>query len=238
MSFNPLDGTVIGILVFFMIYGIFKGFIKPVISLVSWGVALTLIYLFSGQLGDVLMSTSMGGWISPMLEGTTESLGDYMSSVIVEVNGEWVFLAGGATIQSVLEQSLLIPNFMITSIMSNLQAGALSLSVNAALLSSVGQVAATLMIALSTGIVFFLFKVLVCRSIKGKRVGAVNRTFGALLYLAMGVFFIFFSFVIIEFVVGFFNTPIAEQIKKMLNEGFLTKYITQYNPITMLINLI
>ena len=67
--------------------------------------------------------------------------------------------------------------------------------------------------------------------------GALNRTFGSLLYLIMGAFFIFFSFILLDFIVGFFDTEIANQIKDMLNNGMLTQYITKYNPITMLIGV-
>ena len=237
MTFNPLDGTVIGLLVAFIIYGALKGSVKPIISLVSWGSAIALIYLFSAQLGEVLMSTSMGDWISGMLSGVTEGLGDTFDKEIILKDGVWIIAGTATTVESVLQGSLVVPGFMISSIMSSLAPGALSASVTTALVSSIGQVTAALMIALATGTVFFLFKVLVCRSIKGKRMGALNRTFGSLLYLIMGAFFIFFSFILLDFIVGFFDTEIANQIKDMLNNGMLTQYITKYNPITMLIGV-
>lgn len=63
MSINYIDIAIIMLMVLFMIVGIFKGFLRPLITLIGLGGAVALIYFYAEPFGGII-----GGW------GLTEAL--------------------------------------------------------------------------------------------------------------------------------------------------------------------
>ena len=238
MKFNPLDITVLVIIVLFFIYGIMKGFIKPCISLVGWGVAIALIYFVAAKFGEMLMGTAVGTWVESLVGKTTGILGNSRDFTVVNVGGEWVFAHDNSSVIALLESKLILPNFLVENIMANMTVGTLEVNVISSLKAYAGQFLASVIILVGTGIIFFVIKIFVGRAIYGRPVGVVNRILGSILYLAIGVMFVFLAFSIMNAVIGMFNTETAINISKMMNEGFLTQYIMKYNPIDMIFNLI
>ena len=235
MVFNTVDIIVLVVVVLFFLYGLMRGFIRPIITILGLGVAAALIYFLSASFGELLIDTSLGEWIESMLMKTTGILGSEKDFTVVLVGEEWVFSHNGESVITMLQSNVMYPSFMIDSIMANMTAGTLEMNIVKSLNIYFMQFIAGLIILVAVMIIFFIINIFAGRAIYKTKIGVVNRMLGSVLYLGIGVLFIFIAFTITSTVVGMLGNETGDSILEMMNNGMISKYITLYNPITMLL---
>lgn len=71
---NYVDIAVIVVAALFLIIGLFKGFVKPLVSLLGWGGSFAGIYFFAGKISDLLLQTKLGDWMTEQMLKVTSDL--------------------------------------------------------------------------------------------------------------------------------------------------------------------
>lgn len=178
-----LDLVIAAIIVLYFLWGIIKGFAKPLTGIISWGVAIAAIYFGGKLIGDIFL-TQLG------LEEVVRSV----INVITE---------SGITVSD--------PDLVV---------------------KYVGLIIASVIIILVVKIITFIINIFIKKARKPYKKTALDRSFGAILNTIKGAFVIC---LVLSVVVAIANIAIPE-INDFINTSTVTKYIVQYNPVTMLFN--
>ena len=176
------DLAIAAILVLYFLWGFFKGFVKPLTALISWGVIILLVYFGGKYLGDLIVSKTG-------LEPT-----------ILEL------------LQKFIDAQLAID-----------------------IMNYVKLFIAAICIFIVVKLITCIINIIIKRARRAHRKSALDRLFGGLLNLIKGALWVCIILAIL--------VPIAEvlniaEITNMVNGSTITKYIVQYNPVTLLFNAI
>lgn len=182
MILNYVEIAVIAIMALFIIVGIFKGFWKPFMSLIGWGISVASIYFFGGKLANLINPTSFGNWIR-----------GFVGKIIENVD--------------IVEK---VTNYIILGIVA---------------------VAIVLVVSIIVAIINIILK----NSLFMKRKGFWDRFFGALLYIVKGALFVF---IVLALLMPILDALKQTEIINMINEGKFSRYLVEYNPITLLFQAI
>ena len=176
------DLAIAAILVLYFLWGFFKGFVKPLTALISWGVIILVFYFGGSFIGD--------------------------------------FLIGKTGIEPFILN--ILQNFMDAQAASSI-------------MKYIGLGLAAICIFIVVKLITFIINIIIKRSIKAHRKTALDIVFGGLLNIIKGALWVCIILAILIPIAQKFN---IQEVTNMINGSTVTKYIVQYNPITMLVNLI
>lgn len=63
-----VDIAVLAIAALFIIIGLVKGFIKPLVSVIGWGLSFAGIYFFAGKISSILLGTGLNGILTGLVQ--------------------------------------------------------------------------------------------------------------------------------------------------------------------------
>lgn len=239
-AINYFDIAIIAFLLLFLIVGIFKGFIRPMITLVGLGGAIALIYFFSDQFGQILMNSFIGGFLTEPVANMVGKLGESASLTVVESANGLVLAGTNILISDAITEALGVPSFMAVAIAANMSAGS-TLGEQATLLVNkyIGIIMASLIILIGMIILIIIIKSILKRHVDFTAIKAIDKVFGGLIYLVVGAVLVFTILSLFSYILPMINHPVVDEIEAMMvKEKSLTPYLVQYNPITMIINMI
>ncbi len=176
------DLAIAAILVLYFLWGLFKGFAKPLTAIISWAVIILLVYFGGNFLGDLIIGrTGLEPKVLELLQNFVDA-----------------------------QQALAIVKY-------------------------VGIAIAAVCIFIVVKLITFIINIVIKRARRAHRKSALDRIFGGLLNLIKGALWVCIILAILA--------PLAEilgiaEISNMISGSTVTKYIVQYNPITLLFNVI
>ena len=176
------DLAIAAILVLYFLWGLFKGFAKPLTAIISWAVIILLVYFGGNFLGELIVGrTGLEPKVLELLQNFVDA-----------------------------QQALAIVKY-------------------------VGLAIAAVCIFIVVKLITFIINIIIKRARRAHRKSALDRLFGGLLNLIKGALWVCIILAIL--------VPIAEvlniaEITNMVNGSTITKYIVQYNPVTLLFNAI
>ncbi len=176
------DLAIAAILVLYFLWGLFKGFAKPLTAIISWAVIILLVYFGGNFLGDLIIGrTGLEPKVLELLQNFVDA-----------------------------QQALAIVKY-------------------------VGLAIAAVCIFIVVKLITFIINIIIKRARRAHRKSALDRIFGGLLNLVKGALWVCIILAILA--------PLAEilgiaEISNMISGSTVTKYIVQYNPITLLFNVI
>ena len=176
------DLAIAAILVLYFLWGLFKGFAKPLTAIISWAVIILLVYFGGNFLGELIVGrTGLEPKVLELLQNFVDA-------------------------QQVL-----------------------------AIVKYVGLAIAAVCIFIVVKLITFIINIIIKRARRAHRKSALDRIFGGLLNLVKGALWVCIILAILA--------PLAEilgiaEISNMISGSTVTKYIVQYNPITLLFNVI
>ncbi len=176
------DLAIAAILVLYFLWGLFKGFAKPLTAIISWAVIILLVYFGGNFLGDLIIGrTGLEPKVLELLQNFVDA-----------------------------QQALAIVKY-------------------------VGIAIAAVCIFIVVKLITFIINIIIKRARRAHRKSALDRIFGGLLNLVKGALWVCIILAILA--------PLAEilgiaEISNMISGSTVTKYIVQYNPITLLFNVI
>ena len=237
---NYLDIAILVFVGLFFLYGLLKGFVKPIISIIGFGGAIALIYFTSKPFGNILMNSFIGDWVGGWFSGLVEKLGDNANAIVVESPNGLVLSGTSVLVTTVLAESLGIPSFMLGGFVNNMQAGiALGENFTNSCKLYVGILFASIIIIIGVAIVVTILKIILHKALAQDGISMINRGLGGLLYMILGVLVASVIIYIMSYIVGLLNTPTAIQIKEMMGEdSVIAKYFVEYNPIKLIIDAV
>ena len=176
------DLAIAAILVLYFLWGLFKGFAKPLTAIISWAVIILLVYFGGNFLGELIVGrTGLEPKVLELLQNFVDA-----------------------------QQALAIVKY-------------------------VGLAIAAVCIFIVVKQITFIINIIIKRARRAHRKSALDRIFGGLLNLVKGALWVCIILAILA--------PLAEilgiaEISNMISGSTVTKYIVQYNPITLLFNVI
>ena len=176
------DLAIAAILVLYFLWGLFKGFAKPLTAIISWAVIILLVYFGGNFLGDLIIGrTGLEPKVLELLQNFVDA-----------------------------QQALAIVKY-------------------------VGIAIAAVCIFIVVKLITFIINIIIKRARRAHRKSALDRIFGGLLNLVKGALWVCIILAILA--------PLAEilgiaEISNMISGSTVTKYIVQYNPITLLFNVL
>jgi len=176
------DLAIAAILVLYFLWGLFKGFAKPLTAIISWAVIILLVYFGGNFLGELIVGrTGLEPKVLELLQNFVDA-----------------------------QQALAIVKY-------------------------VGLAIAAVCIFIVVKLITFIINIIIKRARRAHRKSALDRIFGGLLNLVKGALWVCIILAILA--------PLAEilgiaEISNMISGSTVTKYIVQYNPITLLFNVI
>ena len=176
------DLAIAAILVLYFLWGLFKGFAKPLTAIISWAVIILLVYFGGNFLGELIVGRT----------GLEPKVLELLQNFVDE------------------QQALAIVKY-------------------------VGLAIAAVCIFIVVKLITFIINIIIKRARRAHRKSALDRIFGGLLNLVKGALWVCIILAILA--------PLAEilgiaEISNMISGSTVTKYIVQYNPITLLFNVI
>lgn len=182
------DLAIAAILLLYFLFGLAKGFVKPITCIISWGIIILAFYFAANPLNNLLTSEQVG--LDSILSG---ALGNVISDT--------------ALVDKIVK-------YLILAIIG---------------------VALIIVVKL----IFAIINLITKRMRRAYRKSGLDRFMGGLLNLVKGALVVCVLMAIIaplsELLAAQFNFP---DLKTMIDNSYVTKYIVEYNPITMLINAI
>ena len=229
---NYFDIAVLIFLALGLIIGLFKGFIKPLVTVIGWGVGFALIYFFSDNLAGVFASTDFNGIVVGGAEKFLAGLGANGEQVMVLKDGVWL-LANGT---SLTDAVMILPDFLVTGLSANFVEGAtlfsnLSFSITKYIMTGLSAI----IMMLGTGIVFSIIGRIVSKMAYNNGKGAINRIAGGLLYLTSSVFLVGLIVMGLNMLTSTISIPALVEI---MDSSWIMSNLGQYNPIELIINSI
>ncbi|MDE6967804.1 MAG: CvpA family protein [Clostridia bacterium] len=173
------DIVIAAIIVLYFLFGFFKGFTKPLISIISWGVIFALIYFVGKPLGNMLM----------IEVGLEQPIREILAKIIED----------GALINTICKY--------------------------------VGVVIASIGIFLIVKILAMVINIIIKKARKAHRKTALDRILGCILGIIKGAVVVCVIMAILVPLIDIIKVP---ELTNMINNSYVTKYIVEYNPITML----
>lgn len=235
---NYFDIAILVVLGLFLIFGFVKGFIKTGLSLLSWGVGIALIYFVGKQVGELLTNSFIGEWISGGYNGLLEKLGEAGGYNVIKVGEELKLqTTNGQIIElSVALQSIGIPSFLHSVLGSALIVNeTLSVSLNHAMTLFTCIAIGSVLLLIVVGIVFKIIGIFINRAMRVCRLKFVDRLFGGILHIAVGILFVSVIMLAIDLMsgLGFMEKVIAQR-----DAGVISKLFVEYNPISLILGII
>lgn len=230
---NYIDYAIIAILVLGLIIGLFKGFIKPTLSILSWCTIIALIYFCGQQIATMLGATPLGDLLEGFVRSTLEPLGEIGSEAVVKnADGAWIIASSGIALSEAITT---IPQFVL-----NIITGAFTENVTLAdnitttLSNYVLLAISTAIIMIGSGIVFAIISAILRRFVTVKVV-VLNRCLGAVLQVVLACMFVFFLIFLINIVMSFVQ---IDTLKTLMENSAIVKFIGDFNPIEWIIKAV
>lgn len=231
---NYFDIAILVVLGLFLLWGLWKGFVKTGLSLLGWGVAITLIYFFAAEIGAFIDSSAVGGWIN---DGIFKAFnGNELFNVELVDSGNGLVLGGsGIAITDALKEAH-IPSFLQNSILGFMSAGGtIASGLSKGITTYIDIVIAALAILIVTGIVFSILKLIFRRAIHAIRLGWLDRLLGCVIGIAVGILAVSALMTIIDMMSGFGFMSEAIAVR---DSGTISQLFMKYNPFGLLLDVI
>ncbi len=213
---NVADFIIIVFLLFFVVYGLIRGFLKQVMGLLSTVAAFIVAYIFCDNVANLLfdktpIGTSIAGWIQSLFGDSwnVEKSASELSEFIASQN--WPTFLSQAVIKAAESLDSATVNF----------AEVAGKTIAKYLLVSASFIALSLVCKL----VFWLLEKLLSLIISHTPIKVVDKILGVLLGLAKG--YLIISLVL--FIVGLFSFEPADNFKAVLNQSAICSFFTEHN---------
>ena len=230
---NYLDYAIIAILALALITGLFKGFVKPIISIISWGVIIGVIYFLGQQVADLLGTTPLGDLLQGLVRTTLEPLGELgTENVVQNSQGVWVIASSGVALTDAV---VTIPDFILNIVSGSFQANvSLADNLTATLANYVLLAISAVTIMLAVGIIFAIISAIINRFVNVQN-AVLNRCLGAVLQLIIPCMSVFLVLFFLNIVASFVN---IEGLNKIIEESAIVKVIGGFNPFELIIGAV
>lgn len=234
---NYFDLAILIVVALFFLLGIWKGFFKTAMSLVTWGLIFVGIYFLGEKLGTLIESTAIGTWISKGFSNMFGGMGEAAGFMVVDSNGTLMLQTSAGLISITEGLALLkIPTFLSSIIGGTLIAGqTFAAGCSSTLTGYVCIAIAAVGIAIVIGIVSAIVRHFINKFLRRTQTKGLDRFLGGVLYIAIGAIVVFGALFIIDLMSGI---NFMEKVIAMRDTSKIASWLTQNNPIAMLIALI
>lgn len=230
---NYFDYAILAIFVLFLLLGLYRGFIKTVLSLISWAISFLLIYLFAKTLAGALMNI---GFIGDFFRDYVPKLfpvGDPATyEVIINEAGDKVLKESGQLVTDVLT-NLMFPTFMHGMFLPYFTVGT---TLADALVNAVSDYAlmmlSSIIIIVVVSIAMRIVSSLVANIVRKGHLSMINRSIGGILYGVVAVFVICLAMVAIDLMRNFSFMNVVIQYR---DAGIISSWLAKNNPIMLLL---
>lgn len=187
VSFSVItDLCVAAFILLYFLWGLHKGYAKPLAGIISWGIIIAVVYFGGAYIGNLLLDK--------------------------------------AGLAPILEQGL---NMILESIEN-------APPVNV-IIDYIGLIIAAFIIVVVVKVITFIVNVCIKKARKPYKRTWLDRIFGGILNVIKGAFV---ACILISVISVFANIFEILEIKNAFDGSVMTKYLVEYNPITMLFKAI
>lgn len=227
------DYVIIGVLVLFLLLGLYKGFVKTSIALAAWAAGLALIYFLGDVFGNWLMNIGLGDALTSSFSGLIK--GDVANFVIGSGTDGLILIGTEMTVTEGLSH-LGIPTFLHNMIIGLMTPGAtLAEGIGSGLAKYACLAIGSVILLIGVSIIAKIISSALHKTLKKYKLTGVNRLIGGVLYAGIGFFFVCAAMILIDAMAGLdFMQPIITN----RNAGIISSWFANNNPIKMLIDLI
>lgn len=236
---NYFDIAILCVMALFLVIGVFKGFVKTFLGILSWGISLLIIYFLGDNISTWLAGTPIGDMIANGFAGLYGNMGDFATwTVGVNAEGTFIVAETGILLSEAMADAS-IPGFIVTLLTSNLTAGttiASALGQTSAKYACYAIAAVAIMIAMA--IVFCIIGIIVKKMMRkdaNHGISLVNRGIGGLLYLGVGICVVSIAMIVIDVMEPL---PFMDKVLEMRDAGKISSLFADKNPLVLIFKAI